>query len=84
MILQFSHFLARKWREQGHADVEVRALAVASLNGRTPQPLIDPEVDLAREPRNLWHCRWIVPLEHDLPPRSSPATPPKKVAGSAD
>ena len=33
-----------------------------SLNGRRPQPMIDPNVDLAAQPRRIGHADWIVPL----------------------
>lgn len=63
MILQYAHHLADEFRRDGHAGVGVRARAVASLNGRRPQRLIDPAVDLARERRSLAPARWIVPLD---------------------
>lgn len=46
-----------------------RVLALSSLNGRRPQLLIDPEVNLAAEP--LWPRRraWIRPLTEPLPDR---------------
>jgi vitamin K-dependent gamma-carboxylase-like protein len=69
MILQFAHHLAAEARQRGHAKVEVRARVTASLNGRPAQPLVDPEVDLAREPRTLLPARWIVPLREVLPDR---------------
>jgi hypothetical protein len=64
MILQFAHHLARVWAEQRKVPgVEVRARVCASLNGRNPALLIDPERDLARVERNLRHADWILPLE---------------------
>jgi vitamin K-dependent gamma-carboxylase len=64
MILQFAHYLARVWAEERQiANVEVRARVCASLNGRPPALLIDPERDLARVERNLRHADWILPLE---------------------
>jgi hypothetical protein len=63
MILQFSHYLADVWGQQGVAKVEVHAWVQASLNGRIPQLLIDPYVDLAAEPRSLLPAAWILPLE---------------------
>jgi hypothetical protein len=66
MILQFAHHLAERFREAGRADVEVRARAKVSLNGRVPQLLVDPAVDLAREPRTLLTARWILPLAEPL------------------
>jgi len=67
MVLQFAKFLADEKRKEGHARVEVRAHINASLNGRLPQPLIRPDVDLAAEPRNLLPASWIAPLETPLP-----------------
>lgn len=68
MILQFAHMTAQELEADGNRDVEVRADAVASLNGRDGQQLVDPEVDLAAQPRNLAPARWIAPLEEPLPP----------------
>ena len=62
MILQFAHYLARVWAEERKvAGVEVRARVCASLNGRKPELLIDPQRDLARVERSLRHADWILP-----------------------
>ena len=66
MILQFAHHLAAEARRRGQARVEVRALVTATLNGRRPQALVDPEVDLAKEPRSLRPAWWIMPLREPL------------------
>jgi hypothetical protein len=71
MILQFAHFLAGGKAAQGRPGVEVRARVMASLNGREPQLLVDPDVDLAREPRNLRPAHWILPLTVPLAQRHS-------------
>jgi vitamin K-dependent gamma-carboxylase len=64
MILQFAHHLSRVWAEERKVPgVEVRARVCASLNGRPPTLLIDPERDLARVERTLRHADWILPLE---------------------
>ena len=42
-------------------DVEVRADAWVSLNGRKAERLIDPTVDLASQPRDPWSDAWILP-----------------------
>jgi hypothetical protein len=64
MILQFAHHLAREWAEQREIPgVEVRARVCASLNGRKPALLIDPQRDLARVGRSLRHADWILPLK---------------------
>jgi vitamin K-dependent gamma-carboxylase len=63
MILQFAHYLQRVWAErEGIPDVQVRAVVMCSLNGRTPAPLIDPERDLIRISRTWKHQNWILPL----------------------
>ena len=62
MILQYAHHLAAEKRAEGRRRVEVRATVRCSLNRRPLQPLIDPTVDLAAQPRGLGHARWILPL----------------------
>ena len=69
LILQFSHYLAEQKRREGYDDVEVRAHVMVSLNGREPQLLIDPNVDLAKEEVSLLPARWIVPLTTPLDAR---------------
>lgn len=67
MIHQFSLYLAEEYRRDGYQRVEVRAEAMASLNGREYQFLIDPNTDLAAKPRTLWPADWILPLYGRLP-----------------
>jgi len=62
LILQLAHHIADDYRRRGHRDVKVYAITMASLNGRKPQPLIDPRVDLASRSRSLRPSPWIVPL----------------------
>ena len=66
LLLLFAHHLADEKRREGYADVEVRARVMVSLNGRQPQLLIDPNVDLAREEVSLSPAPWIVPLTTPL------------------
>jgi len=66
LILQFGHHLAEEKTREGYAGVEVRAHVMVSLNGRAPQLLIDPNVDLAKEEVSLMPARWIVPLTTPL------------------
>jgi hypothetical protein len=66
LILHFGHFLAEEKRREGYDNVEVRARVMVSLNGRPPQLLIDPSVDLAKEQVSLLPARWIVPLTTPL------------------
>lgn len=66
LLVHFAHFLAEEKRREGYDNVEVRAHVVVSLNGRQPQLLIDPNVDLAREQVSLLPTRWIMPLTTPL------------------
>jgi hypothetical protein len=75
LIVQFAHYLAEQKRREGYDDVAVRARVMVSLNGRQPQLLIDPKVDLAKTEVSLLPARWIVPLTTPLESRlvSTPA-----------
>ena len=64
LILEFSHFLADEFRQAGQSEIEIRALTLVALNGREPQMLIDPNVDLAAEQRSWRAKRWILPLNY--------------------
>jgi vitamin K-dependent gamma-carboxylase len=68
MVLQFSHWVAEEYRAKGYEQIEVRAEVLASLHGREPKYLIDPTVDLTKQPRTLAPAPWILPLEEPLPP----------------
>jgi hypothetical protein len=69
MVLHMAHFLAGETRKATKRPVQVHALVFASLNGRKPQLLIDPNVDLASEPRGIHRRDWIMPLTE---PRQDP------------
>ena len=75
LLVLFAHHLADEKRREGYDDVEVRARAMVSLNGRQPQLLIDPNVDLAKEEVRLLPKPWILPLTTPLSSRgtASPA-----------
>ncbi len=74
MILDLAHGLAGESLRRTGKRMEVRALVLASLNGRKPQLLIDPTIDLAAQPRFAFHRSWIVPLYEPL--RKVPWTVP--------
>ena len=69
LVVIFAHYLAEEKRREGYDDVEVRARVMVSLNGRQPQLLIDPNVDLAREQVSLLPARYIMPLTTPLSSR---------------
>jgi len=63
MVLQFAHHIADVWHQRGYDQVEVYAEVRVPLNGREPQLLVDPTVDLAAQPRTLKPAEWIMPLK---------------------
>lgn len=69
MIVQFVHVLGHELSSDAGSPIEIRAQVVASLNGRRPQSLIDPTIDLMTVPRTLCPADWIVPLHETLPSR---------------
>jgi hypothetical protein len=68
MILQFAHYLASALPHLGPKPLKVEARIFNSLNGRKPELFVDPNVDLAAEPRRLKHARWLLPMHESLPP----------------
>jgi len=62
MVQQLARHVASEWSHVNGAPIEVRARARAILNYRSPARLIDPDVDLAAQPRSLRHATWILPL----------------------
>ena len=61
MILQTAHFIADDFAERGYRDVEVRADAFVSMNGRANRRLVNPDVDLAVIEPSIAPKRWILP-----------------------
>jgi hypothetical protein len=74
MILTFVHFLRDHFREHGRGDLQIRVLALVSLNGRKPQLMLDSNLDYARVARQLGSQPWILPLHEPL--RNDPWTVP--------
>ena len=67
MILHLAHFLARRHKDRFGDVPVVKVLALASLNGRQPQLLIDPNINLVDWDRNEISRPWVVPLREPLP-----------------
>ena len=67
LVLQLAHHIAREFRERRGGDVEVRAEALVSLNGRPARPMIDPRVDLAKMDDGVARKGWILPAP-SIPP----------------
>jgi hypothetical protein len=66
LIVHFARQLASFYQQQGISDIQIRARVLASLNGRKPQYLIDPSVDLAKEVRRIGSYPWVLPLTEPL------------------
>jgi len=65
--LLFARFVSEKYGASGRPDIELRAEIYCSLHRRRPQLLVDPEVNLAAQPYDIWQAPWIVPLRQPLP-----------------
>lgn len=62
-IRDFARFIKAYHELRGIPDVAVEVFALSSLNGRTPQLLVDPTVDLAADELPV---NWIMPLKEDI------------------
>jgi len=67
MIHQFAGHIAERWEEESSRRPRVRVVSNLMLNYRKTQPLIDPFVDLASTPYDLFgHNEWILPVKEDV------------------
>ncbi len=65
MILQFAHFLAGHYRQQGIASPVITAESYVTLNGSGSRLFLDGTVDLAKQPESFAPKTWILPfIEH--------------------
>lgn len=65
-VWRFCQIVKQDFKNNG-IDVAVFAYVECSLNGRVYQPMIDTNINLAAEPRNLFgNASWIIPLETPL------------------
>jgi vitamin K-dependent gamma-carboxylase len=71
LILQLARRIGRDLTAQGHHDVRVFAVTTVSLNGRTPAPLIDPDVNLL-DVRDVGPRDWVLPEPTTRPPTVLP------------
>jgi len=74
LLRQFAQHVASLAAQSELGRQEVHVFVLTSLNGREPQLLIDPTVDLGAEPFRWRRQPWIMPLTKPLPPQ--PWTPP--------
>ena len=63
MLVQFAAYIAEhRLGAAGSEDIAVTADVWCALNGRRPQQLIDPLVDLTTVRRGFIHNDWVLPL----------------------
>lgn len=65
-ILQYAHFLADHFRQQGHANVQVFVDSYVALNGRPSRPYVDPSVDLTQINESFHRQTWLVPFDDTI------------------
>jgi hypothetical protein len=68
LLVHFAQFIGEGFRQSGHPNVQIKARALATLNGRDAQLLIDTAQDLMQIERSLAAASWIQPLRDPLPP----------------
>ncbi|WP_052666823.1 HTTM domain-containing protein [Nitriliruptor alkaliphilus] len=67
-LARFAHHLSDLY-----GGAEVRADTSVALNGRTPVPIVDPDLDLSTVQVPWWgHAEWILPNPEPLRPDRSP------------
>lgn len=69
LILQLAHRVGRDFEAKGLRDVEVRVDAFASLNGRAPARLIEPDADLMEIDDGVGFADWITSFPEGDPIR---------------
>lgn len=80
MLHEFSRFISRELADAGYPQATVNVLDLVSLNGRKPQPLVDPTIDLGRQPVRFFSRHpWIMPLTEPRP--REPWLPPPTWGG---
>ena len=65
-ILEYAHYLADHFENQGHQNIQVFTDSFVALNGRPSQQFIDPNTDLSKEIESFKHKKWVLPLEDEI------------------
>jgi vitamin K-dependent gamma-carboxylase len=68
-MVQFAHYLTRIMPQRGPRPLRVEARIMTSINGRKPELIIDPNVDLTAEPWPLGRPRWLREIHEPTPVR---------------
>jgi len=78
LAIQFAHYIEEQFNGMGYKNVEVRAKAKVSLNGRKKQLIIDPNIDLTMYEDSIMPAQWILPLTKPLEPSKTSKRPDPK------
>ncbi|MGB3848844.1 MAG: HTTM domain-containing protein [Tunicatimonas sp.] len=65
-ILQYAHYLAHHFQQQGHANVQVFVDSYVALNGRASRRYADPSVDLTKIDESFHRQTWLVPFDDTI------------------
>lgn len=65
-ILEYAHYLADHFEQQGHKNIQVFADSFVALNGRQSQRFIDPTIDLNQEVESFKRKTWVLPLNDEI------------------
>ncbi len=68
MVQQFARYLTAVMLRAGPEPLKVQVRMFVSINGRKPQLVFDPNVDLAAEPHVWGRPRWLLQIHRPLPP----------------
>lgn len=60
MILQFAHFLEKKYKQEGIRSPQVYVESYVTLNGKKSRLFIDSNVDLTKKKESFKHKEWIL------------------------
>lgn len=66
MILEYAHYLGDHFKSQGHKNIGIYVESYVSLNGRSNQQFIDPEIDLLMQKESFKHKQWIKPFKDEI------------------
>lgn len=66
MLLQYAHFLRDHFTGEGYRQPSVFVDSYVALNGRFGRPLVNPDVDLAREEDSFLPKSWITPFDDTI------------------
>jgi hypothetical protein len=65
-IVEYAHYLADYYRQEGFADPRVYVDSYVALNGRMSRPYVDPYVDLARVDRDTPPHEFLLPFNDTI------------------